>query len=205
MKKYEKGTPLISIVIAYDRDRGFLSDAVTSAKSQDFRHGFEVVTEQGYNIRSINVNNGVKRARGQYIKLLDEDDLLTHDCLSILYHGIDDHDWCCADGQSFGDITQTYRGEKPTLERMLEHNRIFGGSMLYHKRCFTETGGFDEGLVTGEEYEFNLRLMSLNYTFIYIPRVVYRMREHGARKSQELLMSVPERRAYIQKIRDRFK
>jgi len=202
MKKYGKDI-LVSIVIAYDKDRGYLKDAVASAKAQDFKN-YEVVIQQGYNIRSINVNAGVKRAQGQYIKLLDEDDLLTHDCLRWLYAGISDFDWCCADGQSFGNGYVTYRGYKPTLEQMLEYNRIFGGSMLYHIRCFDETGGFDESLITGEEYEFNLRLMSLGYTFTHVPRVVYRMREHGSRKSQELLMSVAERREYIQKIRDRF-
>jgi len=176
---------MISVIIPYNIDRGYLREAKRSVYFQTFSD-YELVMAQSNANCSVNINNGVMMAKGDWIKILAEDDLLPSDSLAILWSlaKTGKYDWVCGDAQNFGMDNTPFPGkERVTLDMMLAGNLIHGGSPLYHRRCFDETGGFDEELPSREEYDFHLRLLKDGYKRGYITGVVYLYRVHLACKS----------------------
>jgi len=176
---------MISVIIPYDIDRGYLREAIASVKAQTYGD-WELIVERGLCRLGQNLNNAIKGARGEYIKVLAEDDLLTPDCLTILLKGIQGYDFVYSDAENFGDL----KGWPPrshdktvTLESMLKGNGIHGGTTLYRRDVLMEVGCYDDSLCTGEEYELHLKLIHAGYTHRHIPGIVYRYRLHASNKS----------------------
>ena len=174
----------VSIIIPYNKDRGYLKQAIASASSQDFWGEYEVITECSDANVSVNINNAVKRCTGRYIKLLGEDDLLTTDCLAQLHTGAP---LVCANALNVGEMGHcmvSRSGPPNRLRDLIRKNTIHGGTVLY-RRDLLEKYPFDESLVTGEEYDLHLRLISDGYRFDYVDEVVYMYRIHLEQKSQQ--------------------
>lgn len=176
---------MISVIIPYDIDRGFLKEAIASVKAQTYGN-WELIVERGECRLGQNLNNAIRGANGEFIKVLAEDDILTPKCLAILHKGIKSYDFVYSDAQNFGDM----KGWPPrshdhtvTLESMLVGNGIHGGTTLYRKSALIEVGCYDEGLSTGEEYDLHLKLIKAGYTHRHIPGIVYRYRLHAGNKS----------------------
>ncbi len=180
---------MISIIIPYVEDRGFLNEALESLHLQSFKD-FEIILEQGECQQGENINRGLKKARGEYIKILHDDDMLPPHSLRDLHRGIRDFDWICANMETFGDPDycnpEVSSGSTPVLSAMVNNNQIAGGTTMYRTSVLREIGGYDENLWTGEEYELHLRLLSKGYTVIYLPKVVHRYRLHKLNKSYDM-------------------
>jgi glycosyltransferase involved in cell wall biosynthesis len=191
--------PLISVVIPYNEDRGFLNCAVGSVALQSYRR-IELILVHADKSVGKNINTGVMKARGSWIKILAEDDLLPPDSLKILSKNIKDCDWIVANAWNFGKARWTceFIGQVPTLDGMLTKNQVHGGAVLYNKRLFYETGGFDETLVTAEEYDFHLLLLAKEYVVKYVPEIVYHYRVHDTNKYINMRDKLPnERYQYV--------
>jgi len=199
---------MVSVIIPYNEDRGFLQDAINSVWMQTYRD-FELIPVKSSCSLGKNVNNGILESRGEYIKVLSEDDELTPDCLKILVMGIQGYDWVYSDAENFGELTVGWdlysNGRTVTLGGMLKGNGIHGGTTLYRKDVLLAVGGYDEGLWTGEEYDLHLDLLKRGYNHRHIPGIVYRYRIHGNNKS---LTCTREdwinRHKYIDQIKERY-
>ena len=66
----------VSIIIPYNVDRGWLDQAEESIDRQTFDN-IEVIHSQSDNGVSYNLNRGIEKATGDFIKYLCEDDMLT--------------------------------------------------------------------------------------------------------------------------------
>lgn len=200
---------MISVIIPYNKDRGFLQSAIDSVNGQ-LGVDFEIIKSFSDNTLGYNINRGVEKAKGEYIKILAEDDLLNGKCaLFDLQKGIEFtllyYDFVCSDATNKIEFIQSenvffqYTGRKPDLKGMLERNQIHGGTTLYRKSLFDELGGFDESLTTAEEYDFNLKLLYNGKTCNYIPNTTYIYRIHAGGKGSQLA-SDPERKKYIKDV-----
>jgi len=199
---------MISVIIPYIEDRGYLDDALRSLHNQSYQD-FEIVFAQGDFLQGKNINSGLVRARGEYVKILHDDDMLPPNSLRDLRFGIGDFDWCCADMETFGTSEwcdpQAYTGRIPVLSMMVNKNQVFGGTTLYKTSVLRAIGGYDEKLWTGEEYELHLRLMSKGYSVTYIPKIVHRYRLHQTNKSYNLVHGKKlERAEYIKEIAKKY-
>jgi len=177
---------LVSVIIPYNKDRGFLEEAIESVKAQTYKD-WELILEHGDKTFGTNLNNGVARSDGEYIKFLAEDDLLTPDSLAILVKGIKGYDFVYSNAENFGKTdgwSQFSDDGTVTLEKMLRGNCMHGGTLLYRRDIFLAVGGYDEGLWTAEEYDFHLKLLKAGYKHRHVPGIVYRYRIHGDNKSQ---------------------
>ena len=193
---------MVSVIIPYNKDRGYLNAAIESVGSQVYKD-YELILEESDSIFSVNINNGIRKARGEFIKMLAEDDELTPNCLSILVKAIKGYDFVYADAQNFGDINgwgQFSHDHTTSFEEMLVGNRIHGGTCLYRKSALEEVGLYDEKLWTAEEYDLHMKLLKAGYKHRHIPAVVYRYRLHGNNKSlgnrvmrQELIKQIRKR------------
>jgi GT2 family glycosyltransferase len=201
----------ISVIIPYNRDRGWLSEAISSYEAQVFTGTSELILSHGPNQSCAeNFNQGwMLEAQGKYIKKLDEDDLMLPNCLQDLFDYVEENDLDVVFAQSIhiGDGEDQIVIPKFTeisLDALLFNNFIDAQTTLYSHNLLRELGGFDEYLQTAEEYEFHLRALSSNYSFGYLSKVVAKYRHHSSNKSRILRASSMDRVKYIEEIRGRF-
>ena len=203
---------MISVIIPYVKDRGYLREAIASVEAQTYSD-WQIVEVMHDKTQGENINRGLQIADGEFIKVLHDDDILPPNSLMDLYEGIQGYDWVCGDMELFGDkmfcpnpaSAYPLTMSPPTLKRMLKKNYIAGGTTLYRKDVLLEVGGYDATLFTGEEYDLHLKLLSKNYKCNYIGRIVHSYRLHGYNKSYSPGPTQREwREKYIRKITKRY-
>ena len=209
----------VSVIIPYHQDRGYLFDAIESYEAQEFTGTSELILSHNptYSLGE-NFNAGVARAKGKYVKILPDDDLLTPNCLQDLFDVAEQEqaDLVFADAYNMtDDNAKGWNSEGHyvpnlsngiTLESLLDNNFIHGGTTLYKTSMVRKLEGYDDSLWTAEEYEFHLRCISKGFKLHYVPKIVfnYRVWENSKsilyRKHRK-----KERQIYIESIRERFR
>jgi len=197
---------MISVIIPYIEDRGYLTECVNSIENQTFRD-FEVIHAKGNNSLGKNVNNGVKKAKGEFIKVVAEDDKLTPNALKDLSEGISNYDWVVGSAVNFINEDDypfsKFLAVKTDIQLMLERNQIHGGTPLYRKDLWGRFQGWDEKLTTGEEYDWHLKLLKNETNLAYIKDVVCWYRLWNGSKSGN--GQSKERDIIINQIKARYK
>jgi glycosyltransferase involved in cell wall biosynthesis len=59
---------MISVIVPYVKDRGFLSKCLQSINTQTYSD-FEVILSKSDGSLPVNFNNGLRRAKGEFIKM----------------------------------------------------------------------------------------------------------------------------------------
>jgi len=181
--------PLFTIIIPFREDRGWLQNAIDSVENQSFSN-YELIIQQGPHNQSKNVNDGLKKASGQYIYILHEDDeLYSDDVLEKLAEFIEEEEeasqqhltWLI--GAAMDSQARFFDSSFRGLESLLENNTIHGGTCVYNTEKMRELGGFDEALETGEEYDFNIRLSHSYGAPVYYNLISRYYRIEGQNKS----------------------
>jgi len=180
---------MISVIVPYNKDRGFLKQCIESVESQDYMH--EIIPVYSDSSVAVNFNKGLKQASGEFVKFVCEDDFLPPGALQLLAEGIDYLDWICANAiqvtyENWIYKPGNYSDDFLSLKGNLEMNRIHGGTTLYRTEILKSIGGMNEKLWTGEEYDMHLKLMSLGHMPGYIDKEVYCHRIWGGQKSRVL-------------------
>lgn len=177
----------VSVIIPYRVDRGYLEQAIQSVKNQTYEGEIELILSQSDNGVSYNLNKGVNKANGSLIKYLCDDDKLTPNCIKDSVEAIEGFDFIHGNAINFwsNGNKQYHRSTKakPTLKDLKKENTIHGGTLMYRAEVFEQFGMFDETLWTGEEYEFNLRLLSMGAKIGYCNSFLYYYRRHDTQKS----------------------
>jgi len=175
----------ISIIIPYNKDRGYLDEAIFAAQNQDFKGTYEIIVWHGDYGVAKNFNDALQVAQGRYIKGCAEDDLLTTNCLTDLYEYADGCDIVCAGAVNFTDDKQEkYQSTVPlTIRQLAEHNTIHGGTVLYRKSALLEVGGMNESMWCAEEFDLHLRMLDRGMVIRVIQSVVFAYRIHGLMNS----------------------
>lgn len=178
---------MVSIIIPYNKDRGYLAEAVASARLQTYQN-IEIILEQSDNSGGYNINRGIEKAKGKYICYLCEDDVLPLDSIMSRVNLMDQtgYDFIHGRGIEFWETGK----EKPwfltnpyaQLSSMLERNGIMGGTTMYKASLFKEFK-WDEKLWTGGEYDFHLNLLYHGKRLGFLDKVVYHYRRHELQKS----------------------
>lgn len=206
---------MVSIIITVVKDRGWLDEAIQSTLNQDYNNYEIILASDGnpdmekyakkYNLKfslckdggclSKNLNHAVETSKGKFFKILSDDDLLTPNCLTDLVKNIGDNPLIFANAINFGRIFK--RICKPPMREDFEEllkirsSYIHGGTILFKKDIFLKCGGYDEKLMSCEEYDYYLNLLSRGYEFSYVDATVYRYRKHKRQKSR--FANSPER------------
>ncbi len=182
--------PKVSIIIPAYNHSQYVGQAVQSVLDQSFR-GFEiivvddgstddtrtVVSQFGNKVRylwqenqglSAARNNGIRTAAGEFIGLLDADDLLEPNFLSTLLPILDLHldvdaVYC---GYQFIDDQDNPLPQRETRslpegrfhEAILDGNFLAPESILARRDCYRKVGLFDEELQACEDWDMWLRI-----------------------------------------------
>jgi glycosyltransferase involved in cell wall biosynthesis len=181
---------MISVIVPYDKDRGFLKQCVDSIESQS--GDFEIVLSQSDESVSYNFNRGLEKCKGEYCKFVTEDDYLPEGALEYLAEGINGFPWIFANAIQIDPNGEwiyrpsDYSKEYLTFEENVKTNRVHGGTTLYRTEILKSIGGMNEELWTGEEYDMHLRLFSIGAMPGYINKEVYCHRLWSGQKSKLL-------------------
>lgn len=232
----------ISILIPVGSNRNYLGDALQSCAVQDYPvNNFEVIiindgckeiTEKKIRMSwngqcilryieipksglSAAVNHGLEIARGEYITILPDDDLIYPQKLKILGKVLDENP----------EISTVYslpqyinsKGKKIQTPKSLNdfiiknllltwHDvvsglklQIHGTSTMYRTSAMLAVGGWDEYLNTAEEWEFHLRMLKNGFLFLGVPEITTAYRIHSSNKSKYYRRNRKNQMEYIRK------
>lgn len=222
--------PLVSIVIPNFNHAQYLGDAIASVLAQTYTnveiivvddgstdHSRAVIAQFGSQIRSIGQENrglsaarntGIRATKGEYIGLLDADDLYEPNFLETLMTIVRvnpdiDGIYC---GYQFVDqqnkrLSQVEARLFPTAQLhdvLLDGNFFVPESMLLHRRCYTQAGAFDEKLRACEDWDMWLRITS-QYKIMGTATVLTRHRVLADSMSSDPTRMIHNRMAVLQK------
>lgn len=215
--------PLISVLMpTYNTPPQLLRDAINSVLAQWYRNWELCIADDGstepgvaqlleeYAARdsriklsltskngnvSVASNRALALACGDFITLLDHDDLLEPQALFRLADTIieDNPDFIYSDEVMVDETAEklVFWSFRPgfSLERLRNHPYIV------HLVCFRasllrQIGGFDERLAISQDYDLILRVVEQSQRIVHIPEVLYRWRQRksslGHRKQSEV-------------------
>lgn len=206
----------ISVIITVKEDRGWVQNAIDSAKNQRFDGDMEIIlaidgnaslvkVAKANNISYIlnkkplnlarNFNNGASIASGRYLKVLADDDMLMPGSLNALFSVVKklNPEYVFSDFKIInenGDITGEYihpYGDYENLYDMLISKKIGAGGSLVKTDIFRKLGGLDERFSIAEFYIYLHKLLKAGYSKIYYtPYFSYMYRHHNNQKSLHL-------------------
>lgn len=135
-------------------------------------------------------NIGLARANSDYIKFLDDDDLLNPGALKTQFGQIGRLareeipygrvGWIGERGARIGEASHRVRGASEDALLHVMYNNIMTASPLHRKEALLKVGGFDETLDCHQEYELHLRLTANGYRFKFFDHLVYLQRHHAS-------------------------
>lgn len=195
----------VSVVIPYKEDRGYLSEAIKSVENQTYPF-IDLILSRSDHSLGYNANKGIKKAKGEFIKILAEDDYLPKRSIEELVKAIGEKDMVYGDAllvNEGGCYQYPFCGREVTLEEMVKRNLIHGGTVLYKRSSFDKFGMFDEGLTTAEEYDLHLKWLKKGATHKHIDSFVAFYRQWQGSKSQGLVRN-KHRIEYIENIKKRY-
>jgi glycosyltransferase involved in cell wall biosynthesis/peptidoglycan/xylan/chitin deacetylase (PgdA/CDA1 family) len=199
--------PLVSVVIATYNSGIYLQEAIDSILGQSFRDLELLVVDDGSTDdtralvdavsddrlqyvwqpnagQTAAKNNGVRRARGEFIGFCDGDDYWYPNKLElqlalfaqsaqtgVVYSPADTID-------EFGNkrdeiLPAEYRGD--VTAELFMRNFVSFGTALVRRRCIEQLGAFDDSLAMGIDWDLWLRI-SARYHFDYVPVSTYAYR-----------------------------
>jgi len=178
------------IIIAYDGESAystFLKDIPTSINNVPIK-----ILEQGKKtgIGSICRNLGARQAKYEYLAFLDDDDLWAEQKLEKYAEAItlQDFDFIYSNTNLFDNayrifdyknFEQFYSKDRSQLKLNMMKFTATGSTSTYviRKRIFDELDGFDETMLSAQDYEFSLRIIaddSIKIGFLNEPLLYYR-------------------------------
>ena len=205
--------PKVSVIIpTYNRER-FITETIDSVLAQTYRDFEVIVVDDGstdntqavlaqYADRITTIyqenkrqpaarNTGLRAAHGEYILLLDSDDLIPPEKLAVQVAFLDTHlefglvysGWqnINEDGTCIlGEMRMNKQGY--VLKDLLRRQLYFTpGAALVRRDCFAQVGGFDESLSCGDDTDMWLRIARNGCAFGYIDQLllIHRIHEDG--------------------------
>jgi glycosyltransferase involved in cell wall biosynthesis len=208
----------VSILLFFKEDRGWLQDAIDSVYSQDYDGNIQLIRSDKMNPNhhkmnaSQNLNFLLQFVKGDYVKYLCEDDMLTTVSIKESVKAMQEQGCDVIHGNSINRYMtgESYRDELyrpkltvPTIETLKRGNYIHGGTLMYKAEIFKDFK-FDESLTCAEEMDLNLNLLKHGKKFGYCNKFLYIYRRHEAQKSLGKKVDQSERKQRIQAIYDRY-
>ena len=211
--------PAISIVIpAYNAEK-YILETIASVQQQTFTDYEIIVIDDGSIDKTVDIlktvedtrlnvfshanagvsiarNRGIAQARGEFIALLDADDLWTPDKLEMQIKALQSspqavlaYSWTYfmdASGKSIY-LAQPMWIEGDVYTQLLSSNFIqsIGSNVLIRKKALNEVGGFDSELTHGEDWELCARLAA-HWPFVLVPQHQVFYRQHLSSVSSNL-------------------
>ncbi len=200
----------VTVIIAYVKDRGWLRDAINSVPLKDV----QLILSKGKGTFGSNFNKVLKQAQGEFIKYLDDDDMLTENCIADSLRTFEEQGCDFIHGNAINLYMDGKHNRRepyippikyPTLQDMLNRNVIHGGTLMYRKSIFDKVGYFDESLRWSEEVDFNMKCLQAGLKIGYCDNFLYYYRRYEKQKSLGIDANQERREQNRQMIKNRYR
>lgn len=204
--------PAISVVMPVFNSERYLVEAIESILNQTFSDFEFLIFDDGSTDRSpeiireyaerdgritavfsptnrghvVHLNEGIRRARGQYIARMDSDDVALPNRLEVQERFLTDHPEIGVVGSSTLAIDQDGRTREVDRRqpspsylfwRCFFTNPLSHPTVMYRKDAITSVGGYDETKMPSEDYELWSRLLP-NWQLANIEEPLLKYRQH---------------------------
>jgi glycosyltransferase involved in cell wall biosynthesis len=205
----QDGRPTVTVVIAcFDLGR-YLGEAVGSVLAQTFRDYELVVVDDGstdprtldvlaqYERDGIQVlrrphggvsaakNAGIEIARGEYIVVVDADDVLLPRYLERTVPHLErgtDVGIVATDSRTFGKRRGVYRATPYDPVKLLWRNVVSGSGSLFRRSCWEAAGGY--ALDGFEDWNLWISIVERGWKWAVVPETLYRFRVRSGTVSE---------------------
>ncbi len=131
-------------------------------------------------------NQGMRRARGQFVTYVASDDMAYPSMISELSEPLirNEADFCYADMHVVDDegrVLRRFSLPDYSFESSFADWYLVGVAKLYRRELHERHGYFDEAY-TANDYECYLRFAMAGARFLHIPRALYSVRSHDGRE-----------------------
>lgn len=155
-----------------------LEECRSSVRAQTFRSWEHLVLEDVEGDGCAGTVNALAReARGEWLFLLADDDLLLPDCLESHVQVSTDADVVYGPPDVEGEDAAQFRGSPPSIP----------STALIRRSLWERLGGYNQALVATEDRDFYERAMRRDVfaRFQRVEHVTWKYRFHGANKSRK--------------------
>ncbi|MBN1474652.1 MAG: glycosyltransferase [Syntrophaceae bacterium] len=221
--------PLVSIIIPVYNGEKYIEEAIKSALNQTYSSIEIIVVDDGSTDKGAELvkkypviliqqknrgisgarNTGINSSRGDFIALLDQDDLFKPHKIETEVEFLKNHSEYCmvytpeerfGPGEPVRRISKHHigrRSEGDLFVDLYKRNYITPSSTLIRRNILDVTGLFDESFVVCEEHDLFVRI-AYNGMIGFIDQPLIEYRWHGENTSSKLsrLMSFNELRIY---------
>jgi GT2 family glycosyltransferase len=138
------------------------------------------------------LNSAAERARGEFVALMDHDDLLAPNALfeiALLLNAHPDADFVYTDEDMIDDATGARNSPhfKPEWSPDSLLSRMYVGHLsVYRRALFEAAGGFREGFEGSQDWDLALRVTERTTRIHHVPNVLYHWRQHVASTSSDM-------------------
>ncbi len=213
---------LVSIIIPLYNGEAYIRETIRSALTQSYENTEIIVVDDGstdsgpliasrYPIQIISQKNrgisgarntGIRASRGEFIALLDQDDIFKPDKIEKQVRFLRENPGCLmvfTPEERFGAhepkrrTTQRHKSRKTQGDIFLDlykSNYITPGSTLIQREAFDKAGLFDEDLPVGEEHDLFIRLSYYGMVG-FIEEALLEYRWHGDNTSNRWSSKYP--------------
>jgi hypothetical protein len=198
----------VTVVIPCYRQARFLPDAVASVCAQIFAPIEIVIVDDGspddtaevagrliaaHPDRCISLvrqhnrglaaarNTGIAAGAGEYVLVLDADDLISPDFVEACVAELDGHpEVSIAYGslRYFGEVNEFHGQDEYDFVALTARNR-FACTAMFRRRAWDQVGGYDERMPAYEDWDFWLGCGELGHLARYVPRPVFYYRKRA--------------------------
>jgi O-antigen biosynthesis protein len=139
---------------------------------------------------SVATNTALAGAKGEYIVLLDHDDVLTADALETVAAAVAADptiDMVYSDEDVFDDDERLALFIKPDWSPDLMRSHMYTCHLgVFRRRLAEEVGGFRPKFDGSQDYDLVLRVSERTDRIVHIPRVLYHWRSHKGSVAENL-------------------
>jgi len=212
--------PKVSVIVANYNNARYLTECLNSLQSQTFHdyevlvfddastdHSLEIIQgftgkDHRFRLIALEQNRGVAYVRsialsycqGEYIAVLDADDLSLPDRLKLQADYLDAHPEMCLVGGLYSIIDETGKAIK-TVKRMPQSdlelrwlmsigNAFVHSTVMFRKNVALAVGGYDKAMTCAEDMDFYSRIMQQGKLGA-IPQPLSLWRTHSVSYSQQ--------------------
>ena len=198
--------PLVSVVIPVHDMGRYLGDALRSAFAQDYRPIEVIVVDDGSNDDTADVarsfaevdylhqaqqgvaaarNAGIARSRGEFIALLDADDMWEPNKLTLQVGWLLEHPETGYVAAHFRNFLEEGVARPGWIkeEQLVEEQKGGVPNLVARRSVFEKIGVFDPAHKSGSDLDWSVRAMDAGIGMAVLPHVLLRRRIHASNHS----------------------
>lgn len=180
----QQSWPNIEIIVIDDGSTDGTFESLTNWQNNNPEIAFTLLRQDNAGVAAAR-NNGLTQAKGEFLYMLDSDDLIFPDAIETLAKMLSVGNWpySLANIHSTNEnckiIIRDTLGISQQSEQKIYSNQWMTHAALYRRSTLLESGLFNNSLVIGEDTEFQWRVVATSGLGVSTPKYIGLRRQHS--------------------------